>query len=346
MADQVADRVAAFRTAWSAAGLGSPGEIQTFDAGDRALRDKVDLQLSRDGGAVALGLKARGGGAVVDQPDCPLLSAPLQGWVHDLRADLPPLDRASLRLRVGPDGRRGVWLDAANLDIKSLLEDGAWLRRQTAAVELGQRHKRMVWVEGRARLGEPVLEPWFQTWVRGQPAPLYTTVGGFTQVGWAANRVLVDRVLAGAAGLGASDWVEVGAGAGNLTLPLAGTGARVRAVDIDGLGLAGLARSAAEQSLDGQIEIVRASYQASTTPWLDGAEGVLVDPPRSGLGTGVDALLRHRPRVLLYVSCNAETLIADVARLAAAYGVAQVTSVGLFPHTPLGEWVVGMTRRG
>jgi 23S rRNA (uracil1939-C5)-methyltransferase len=286
---------------------------------------------------------------LVDVGPCPAASAPLRAFLQWLRADPPSIDRASLRLRVDPDGTRGLWIDAANVDVKTLMDDGAWLRRLLAAgvvVEIGQRRKPLYAdpEDGRLRLHKEVeLRPWFRTWVGGRALPLYGPVGGFSQPSLAANRLLVERVVALCEATGARRWIELGAGNGNLTLPLAGTGAEVTALELDGTAREGLERSAAEAGL--AVEIVAADVHraAGLGPLIDATEAVLADPPRSGLRGFVDALAarEQRPAHLIYVSCHADSLVADAARLAAiGYAPLQVEGVDQFPQSPHIEWLV------
>jgi 23S rRNA (uracil1939-C5)-methyltransferase len=62
---------------------------------------------------------------------------------------------------------------------------------------------------------------------------------------------------------------------------------------------------------------------------------VLVDPPRSGLEkVALENILRLRPRLLIYVSCNPATLGRDARRLVeGGYHLETITPFDLFPQT-------------
>jgi 23S rRNA (uracil1939-C5)-methyltransferase len=62
---------------------------------------------------------------------------------------------------------------------------------------------------------------------------------------------------------------------------------------------------------------------------------ILVDPPRAGLEKRVlDGLVRLRPSVIAYVSCDPATLARDAARLLqAGYRLRDITPFDLFPQT-------------
>ena len=61
---------------------------------------------------------------------------------------------------------------------------------------------------------------------------------------------------------------------------------------------------------------------------------VIVDPPATGLGADVrEALRRHPPATLLYVSCNPPTLARDLADLGPAFRLESVTPFDMFPQT-------------
>jgi len=303
---------------------------------ESGLRDKTDLQFRRG----VLGLFDLSGQELIDVGHCPALSPGLADWVDALRKDAPPIERLSLRLRVSPSGERGVWIDAANRDVKTLLDEKRWLLRRIGEsfVEIGQRRKPLT-PDLRLKK-EPELRPWFQTFLP-RPQSLYLPVGGFTQPSLAANRVLVERVIEMAKDQ--SRWMELGAGAGNFTLPLAAQGHSMIAVEIDSLARQGLARAAAEANL--AIELGSSDMYDPANELPEDLDGVLADPPRSGLRRFLEVLAKNPPPRFLYVSCFVESLLADAEKLQSlGYRVVSARGVDQFPQTPHCEWLVEFAR--
>ena len=72
----------------------------------------------------------------------------------------------------------------------------------------------------------------------------------------------------------------------------------------------------------------------------------MVDPPRTGLGPEITALLGQiSAPALVYVSCDPATLARDLrALLAGGYAIESVTLADLFPQTFHLETVVRLQR--
>ena len=67
-----------------------------------------------------------------------------------------------------------------------------------------------------------------------------------------------------------------------------------------------------------------------------------MDPPRAGSSRPfLNALLKLRPKKIVYVSCNPETLKRDLSYLTGnGYQVKKIQPVDMFPHTDNVERVV------
>ena len=75
------------------------------------------------------------------------------------------------------------------------------------------------------------------------------------------------------------------------------------------------------------------------------ADGVIANPPRSGLDLrAVEALVSRPARRVIYVSCDPATLARDLGRLSAAYRVRQVQPFDMFPQTAHVETVAVLER--
>jgi len=348
-----------FHALWRAAGLPSSSlpEIVLVDLGPGGLRDRVDLTLHREADGTRLGLYDRHTREIIDLTACPQMTPALAAWHQRFRRDhLPRIQLGHLRLRVAPDGTRGIWLDFPNKLIAELLEEGTWLTglAAVARVELSQRRNSLLTRETHLMLGDPVLYPWFETYgAEGRPIPLYGQIGGFTQPGFLANRALVALVGSIVAANPAERWLELGSGIGNFTLNLAAQDRAVIALESDPRAIAGLIHAAAEQALANRIEIMQANMHHHTEGLRDTiqrVDAILVDPPRSGLGNFsgmLEAVPAHRrPETIIYVSCFAESLLEDLSRLRPlGYTARSITCLDQFPQSRHAEWVVGLRRR-
>ncbi len=356
LADQHERKRERFRLLWQRAGLDQavlgPLPITVVDAG--ALRDRVDLTLQLEPEGMCLGLYDLEHRRIVDMSRCPMMSPSLEAWLSLFRTQIPTMKLGSLRLRVAPDGRRGLWCDFPNLEIKHLLDEGHWLRTMMgwAHVEMGQKRKVLIEKDGGLALSDPQALPWFETYLGAEaiPQPLYCSVGGFTQPGFRTNRALVSRVGELARAASANHWLELGAGIGNFTLPLASHGCKVTAVENDPRAIEGLERSLAESGLSERVRIEQANMHrrdAGLAQLLADVDGILADPPRSGLRGFIDLIgglaAENRPPSFLYVSCFDESLIEDLARLGQlGYQVQSVEGLDQFPQSVHCEWLVAL----
>ena len=148
------------------------------------------------------------------------------------------------------------------------------------------------------------------------------------------NRYLIDRLvetaLDGAAGETALDLY---AGVGLFSIPLARSFARVTAVESGGAAVRDLVFNAERAGVSVAAQQGGVDEYLST---IDVAPDlVLADPPRAGLGkTAVSQLIRLKPPAITIVSCDPATLARDLAPLVqAGYAIATLTMVDLFPQT-------------
>ncbi len=355
-AEQRKSKILALHNSLAEAGANTPPALIEFtSAGVQRLRDKVDFSLRSNGLKFTIGFYDRHGDKLLQIEDCPLMSEPLRDCYRKFLRDPPPLGRAAVRLRVAPNGQAGVWIDCSHTEIKTLLDQEAWLNRTSrwALVEIGQKRKRAQYVEGRWRLKKTEeFFPWFETYTSdGRVFPLKSCIGSFTQVGFVSNRLILDAVLAQFADFHGRTVLELGSGIGNFTLPLAAQGIRVTACELDVLAVKALAENLKEAGFTDVVQINRTNFYRNTPAfgdWLRKADALLVDPPRSGLGIFADLVAQcgsRGPSRIVYVSCFLESLTRDLGRLLQnGYKVIAAQIIDQFPHSDHGEYVVTLIR--
>lgn len=325
------------------------------------LRDRADLVV--ENGRLGLYQKAGLSAAreVVDIAECAQFSSPLQSWFNEVRKLSWPVQKGSLRLRVGPQGQRGIWLDFANVDIKKILDEKTWLRalQAQAFVEIGQRHKVPALVpqddQEVYKLKDPVPQVWFQTWIDGRTVDLYSTVAGFTQPSLQANRSIAAAIGRWLDEVQAKRILEFGSGIGNLSFPALAKDRTLTACEIDELSLLGFRRSLEALSrtsdfsrVEERVTILRGDFQRKHPQDFGRFDTVLVNPPRSGLKDFLAPLLsagKEKPLHFLYMSCYPESFVEDGVRLqAAGYEIDQLQILDQFPQTDHYE-VLSLWRR-
>lgn len=169
--------------------------------------------------------------------------------------------------------------------------------------------------------------------------------GGFTQPNGYVNQHMLSWAMA-AAGHNDDDLLELYCGNGNFTLPLSTRFRRVLATELSKSSV----RSALVNLADNQVENVTLVRLASeeVTQALTGVREfrrlqgvdlsgyafgtVFVDPPRAGLDPGTLELVKGYQRIL-YISCNPETLAANIAELQDSHRITRCALFDQFPYT-------------
>ncbi|MDI3298403.1 MAG: 23S rRNA (uracil(1939)-C(5))-methyltransferase RlmD [Bacillota bacterium] len=345
-----------------------------------AYRNKMEFTFSPEGRP---GLHRRGRWReVLPLERCPIALHPIQEalgavarWAEAER--LPGYDKEANRgflrhllLRASEAG--GEWMAVLATTPPATLEGGE--ERWRGALErLGERlaavegFASLQWVED-AEPGDALHFARAPRVVRGA-ATIEERLGGlrfrlgpetFFQTHTAQAERLLETALALAAPAAGERVLDLYAGVGTFTLPLArAVGPAGEAVGVEVVEASVEAgRAAARENGLGNARWVAAKVRSflaglsGERPWSTvlGApplpEGwrpglVLLDPPRSGAGRKVmERIAALRPRRILYVSCNPEALAEDLALLVPrGWELAVARPVDLFPQTPHVETV-------
>lgn len=221
--------------------------------------------------------------------------------------------------------------------------DGAWqaAAEQLAAqlgVSLVGRSKGKRIVIGRDFVEEELV-------VAGRSFRYRQPEGAFTQPNGAVCQKMLGWAYE-ALGQRDDDLLELYCGNGNFTLPLATRVRRVLATEISKTSVNAALANIADNGID-NIELVRLSAEELTQalnevrPFRRLADidlksyqfgSVFVDPPRAGMDPDTCELTRRFERIL-YISCNPETLAANIAQLADTHRIERCALFDQFPYT-------------
>ena len=183
---------------------------------------------------------------------------------------------------------------------------------------------------------------------------------GFTQPNAQVNCKMIEWACARAEALG-GDLLELYCGNANFTLPLSrhfesvlatevaksSIKAALHNCEINGVTNLALARLSAEEvgtALAGKREFRR--LEALEKPLSDyGFSTVFVDPPRAGLDPATTELVCGFDNII-YISCNPETLAANLERICRSHRLQRFALFDQFPYTDHMECGAFLQRRG
>lgn len=154
----------------------------------------------------------------------------------------------------------------------------------------------------------------------------------FFQVNTAVAELMVPMVLEALAPDGTDRVLDLYAGVGTFTLPLAGLAGEVVAIEGTGSAVRDLRANLEDAGAWADVMPGDAARALADAGDFDLA---VVDPPRAGMAeAALTALIATGCRRICYVSCDPATLARDAKALCAAgYQLVSATPVDLFPQT-------------
>ncbi len=170
--------------------------------------------------------------------------------------------------------------------------------------------------------------------------------GGFNQVNWAVNQLLVQALLDGAERVSALSFCDLYCGAGNFSLPLLARGLVGLGIENSRSAIAAAKRAVKEQSLSsarfiaGDVRVELEKLERAQRFDL-----IVLDPPRSGARDVLPEVIRRAPGHIAYCACDPVTLARDLRALCdAGYALDQVTGFDMFPQTHHFETLAWLSR--
>lgn len=303
-------------------------------------RHRVRLRFEANSTRTVIGYFKRATHELVPIDECPIASETISTAIPHLRAICQSAVRGQGLLDVTSD-RDGNVVLLIELDwglvqhdrLSRAISETSWL----CGVAVSEPN-RPQW-----SVGQTVLSAVMAV-VEGAPA-LCWEAGGFIQSNLPANQRLVRAVVSSLRPYLGADTVLVEgfAGIGNFTVHLAPLVRRLVALEYD---------DAAVSRLHHNLDTYRtaSAVKADVAGWFknlgQAPDVVLIDPPRGGAKRLIPHLVRLRPAVICYVSCDLNTLARDVLSLIDGdYQVQRLIPVDMFPLTHHVELVALLTLR-
>jgi 23S rRNA (uracil1939-C5)-methyltransferase len=300
-------------------GLGEIPEIQFESSSEFAYRRRARFQGRSLAETVEMGFLAAGSHELVPQEKCLLLDEKLQTWVdafrNQLAGSLPELFsfKAEFTLLEG-DALQLLLRVESRVGEKVLAVMEAW--DTPAPLHLSLRA-----LEKQHSFREASGAPFLLETLKLEPQDrdpleirLLTRPGDFIQVNASSNQRLITCLLENL-DLSETPWLmDLYAGSGNLTLPLALSGAKVMGVE-ENRSAVRSARRAFRENRAARARM-KAGKVAKILPEL-AADGrkyrtVVLDPPREGAPELVDWLDPLDVQEIASLSCNPATLARDI----------------------------------
>jgi len=306
-------------------------------------RHRVRLHASWFENRWSLGYHARRSHRLVPLEACPVLC--------------PELESAALALAQAVASLpQYVKLEEVELVVSQRDERAAARLKASGAVQGFQ--EAPIWFEQSGLAGVEVVTP-DETWRHGElelrydharqeEFDLWAEPGVFTQANPEVNELLVAAVLNTLPVDEVPRVLELHAGMGNFSLPLAKAGAIVFTAEHmePAVRLAQLNAQRAGLTLHAHfLEDIDALLPGGPVPRLLDFDAVLMNPPRIGAFEVSKRLAKLGPERIAYVSCDPATLARDVKELVAGgYSIVEVTAFDMFPQTPHVEVLLGLQR--
>lgn len=153
----------------------------------------------------------------------------------------------------------------------------------------------------------------------------------FFQAHWNLNRKVASIILENLMPLDGKKILDLYAGAGNFSLPLAAYADRIVAVEENQYSIADGNRNITLNNLKNFRFMPLSAEKYRIKNKFD---VIILDPPRPGLAAEVcSKILEYPPDIIVYLSCNPATLARDLKKLMSSYNISSVQQIDFFPHT-------------
>lgn len=290
-------------------------------------RARIGIRYRHKTGEVVFGFREQKNSHLTDIQECPVLVDELQSLIPSLKSLLLKLEKVDVITQaqlLSGDELQVISLrivkELPQADLKQLL---AWAEEQAIQLDL-QRET------GTETLYTPPNRAlWFK--VAGQRIDFASD--SFIQANASVNEQMVSTALQWLQVKDHETVLDLYAGLGNFTLPLAQQAETVCAVELDKKMVADLEQNAKRNGLQ-NVDVQLGNLDDLTSvERLSNADFIVLDPPRAGAAPIMPWVSQQKCRVL-YVACEPSSLIRDAAvLLESGYKLDKVVALDMFPQT-------------
>jgi len=303
---------------------------------------RIRIQLKVKGKAI--GYYQERSHRIVEIDRCPISHPLVNQIIQELREESAALLRMEeIEINVSPEEGRGVVLfhprscDRRTEHFMKKFLQGHPVLRGIALSRKG----------GFNFFGDPALNLTIHLSQEGEKRHLKLRIspGSFSQVNPEQNQALIQTVLQFSEVNKGDRVLDLYAGVGNLTLPLA-IGARgVLGIEENRMAVED-ARSNAERNRVTNCEFIQGRVEDVLEHWeREKPDLVVLDPPRTGCKTVLDQVAKLKPKKIVYVSCEPTTFSRDFHLFSeSGYQLQGLSLIDMFPQTYHME-VVGLLKQ-
>jgi 23S rRNA (uracil1939-C5)-methyltransferase len=158
--------------------------------------------------------------------------------------------------------------------------------------------------------------------------------GSFSQIHLEQNQILIQTVLQYSGGKKEGSILDLYAGVGNLTLPLAMEAKQVVGIEENGLAIEDARYNMKRNGIrncdfvHGRVEDVLINMKK------ENLDCMVLDPPRTGCRRVLNQMVRLNPKKIVYVSCEPTTFARDLRLLTQrGYSLQRLSLIDMFPQT-------------
>jgi 23S rRNA (uracil1939-C5)-methyltransferase len=152
----------------------------------------------------------------------------------------------------------------------------------------------------------------------------------FLQSNWTLNQLVVSRIKERLGELRGKKVLDLYAGAGNFSLPLANS-AEVTCTEVNTYAIEDGKRNL---DINNMKNCTFICSRAEDVHMQGKSDILLLDPPRPGVTNRVmHKILDTMPEIIVYISCNPATFARDLKKLLIKYNIESIQFVDFFPQT-------------